>query len=366
MYHLSMSIPRILRDENDIARWSERREEILSLFKENLFGFTPEMNFDDISCVELEHLVLEKGLERKLFGLCFTKGEESCGLRFTVTYDSSSMGSLPIILHINPFSLNARIYSHKGFSFSQGGIFPTQRIAKSGYVAVDCFVDEIRPDSPVVGTNDIMAIYPPEKGNGWCTISAWAWAAYRVALALPSCGFPSRQITVCGFSRGAKTALWCGAQYPIFTSVYSCEAGCCGSAIFRGKQGETIEAITRRYPYWSCDNFKKYVDREEDLPFDQHMLLALIAPRPLCVSSAREDLWSDPKKEFESCVLVSELYEALGYKGIGGNAFPKDDKPVRGDRLQYHVRSGDHDCNSYDWDCVLEFLFQFPTQLNWA
>lgn len=352
-----MSIPSILRDKSDIASWTERRAEILSLFENELFGKTPELVFDEERCVELEHLRLEGGVERRLFGLCFRKGEQYCGLRFSVTYKDPS---LPVILHLNPFTLSPRIYANRTFSFDKGGIFPTVRIAEEGFVAVDCHVDEFRSDSPIVGTDDIMAIYPPEKGgSGWCTISAWAWAGCKVASVLSSLGFSSDKITVCGFSRGAKTALWAGAQYEIFTSVYACEAGCCGSAIFRGKQGETIEAITRRYPYWSCDNFKKYVDKEDQLPFDQHMLLSLIAPRPLCISSAREDLWSDPSKEFESCVLVSELYEAMGYKGLASTGFPVDDKPVRGERLQYHARYGDHDCNSYDWDCVLGFLRMF-------
>ena len=348
-----MSIPNIFKDGKDISTWSERRAQILSLFEDNLFGRTPELVFDEVRCVELESLHLEEGLRRSLFGLCLVKGDASCGLRVTITYRDHDN---PVLLHANPFSHNPRVYSQKTFSFGQGGIFPSVRLAKEGFVAVDCFVDELSSDSPIKGENDILTICPPEKGNGWCTISAWAWGAYKVASELKGLGFGSSNITVCGFSRGGKTALWAGAQYDIFTSVYACEAGCCGSAMFRGKQGETIEAITRRYPYWSCDNFKKYVDREEELPFDQHMLLSLIAPRPLCVSSAREDLWSDPEKEFESCVLASEVYEAFGYRGIGNARFPSYDRPVKGDRIQYHVREGGHDCNSYDWDCVLPFL----------
>ncbi len=348
-----MDIPSIFRDSKGVASWEGRRAEILSLYESELFGRTPELEFDEVRCVELEHLRLEDDTERRLYGLCLVKGESNCGLKFTVTYKDPEN---PVIVHINPFSSNARVYSTSSFSFGHGGIFPSGRIASEGFVAVDCFVDELCADSPEKGPNDIMSIFPPEKeGSGWCTISAWAWAAYKVATLLPSCGFTSRKLTVCGFSRGGRTALWCAAQYRVFTSVYACGAGCCGSAMFRGKKGETIADITRRYPYWSCDNFKKYVDKEEELPFDQHMFLALIAPRPLYISSAREDLWSDPQKEFESCVRVSEVYEAMGYKGIGG-PFPEDDRPVKGDRIQYHVRYGGHDCNEYDWTCVLEFL----------
>ncbi len=355
MYDWIMSMPQIIRDDKDLENWNERREEIRSLFRHEMFGTTPDISFDSESCVCLEHLKFENGMERYLYGLCFTKGSSYCGLKFTVTCKTDRKDK-PVVLYINPFSHNPKVYSNTVFSFKdydKGGVFPAFRLAEEGFVAVDCFVDELSADSPVYTTHDILYMYPP---GDWCTIGAWAWGAQKVASLLSSLGFTSREINVSGFSRGAKTALWAGAQYQIFTSVYACNPGCCGAAIFRGKGGERIKDITERYPYWSCDGFKKYSGKEETLPFDQHMLLALIAPRPLYVSSAIEDTWSDPEKEFEGCALVSAFHEKLGYKGLGTSVFPPLGKVLSGDILGYHVREGDHDCNSFDWSCVIEFL----------
>lgn len=155
-----MSIPSILRDKSDIASWPERRAEILSLFENELFGKTPELVFDEERCVELEHLRLEGGVERRLFGLCFRKGEQYCGLRFSVTYKDPS---LPVILHLNPFTLSPRIYANRTFSFDKGGIFPTVRIAEEGFVAVDCHVDEFRSDSPIVGSRNKLVGFLKQK-----------------------------------------------------------------------------------------------------------------------------------------------------------------------------------------------------------
>ncbi|MCR5761675.1 MAG: hypothetical protein K6F82_06790 [Sphaerochaetaceae bacterium] len=350
-----MSIPQIIRDEKDLKNWNERREEILSLIRAEMFGTTPAMSFDSESCVCLEHLKFENNMERYLYGLCLTKGSDFCGLKFTVTCFENKKDK-PIVLYINPFSHNPKVYSNTVFSFKdydKGGVFPEFRLVNEGFVAVNCFVDELSSDSPMHTTHDLLQLYPP---GAWCTIGAWAWGADKTASLLPSLGFTSKKITVCGFSRGAKTALWAGAQYERFTSVYACNPGCCGAAIFRGKQGEMIKDITERYPYWSCDNFKKYSGKEEELPFDQHMLLSLIFPRPLYISSAIEDKWSDPEKEFEGVSLVSAFHEKMGYRGLGTDVFPPLGKTIRGDILGYHVREGDHDCNSFDWSCVIEFL----------
>ncbi len=351
VYSYPMSMPQILRNEKDRENWSERRKEILSLISSQMFGFTPEMSFDAVSCTRLDHFKTENGFERDLYGLTYIKEEKYCGFKFTVTNREGGRDGR-IILHINPFSQNPKVYA----SFTYSEIFPSFYLAEEGFVAVDCFVDEISADSHVHTTHDILSMYEPDSPTSWCTIGAWAWAAKEAASRLKTLGYSSKEITVCGFSRGGKTALWAAALYDEFTSVYSCESGCCGAAIFRGKEGEKIEDITRRYGYWSCGNFKQYADREEELPFDQHMLLSLIYPKPMYISSAREDHWSDPVKEFEGVSLVSRFYEEMGLEGLGTQMFPQDED-TRGSRyLSYHVREGGHDCNMTDWKRVVRFL----------
>ncbi len=120
-----------------------------------------------------------------------------------------------------------------------------------------------------------------------------------------------------------------------------------------------MAAINRAFPHWFCDNFNRFSDNESALPFDQHELLALIAPRPLYVASTSEDLWADPKGEFLAAVHADPVYRLLGTDGFGGSAppatMPAADQPLKTGTLGYHLRSGKHDVTVYDWQQYLDF-----------
>ncbi|MFA7108220.1 MAG: hypothetical protein WC162_03660 [Sphaerochaetaceae bacterium] len=218
-------------------------------------------------------------------------------------------------------------------------------------------MDKICPDDENTYKYGIMQIEPAKGPAGWSAISVWAWATSRIIDQLVENPlFDSSRITVYGCSRAGKTALWCGASDLRIKAVYAAVSGCCGAAMHRGKTGETIEKITSAFPHWSCEKFKEFINKEEELPMDQHMLLSLIAPRPLYISSASLDSWSHPEKEFESCVRVSVLYEAMGKAGLSSKQFPVPDSPIKGGDIQYHLRAGEHGCRIYDWEQVIPFL----------
>ena len=109
---------------------------------------------------------------------------------------------------------------------------------------------------------------------------------------------------------------------------------------------------------WPCANFQKYSDNESTLPFDQHMLLAMVAPRPLYVASASEDLWASPKNEYLSAVYASEVYKLYGLKGIESKELPKVEQPILS-RVSHHIRNGKHDILLYDWENYIKFAYQF-------
>lgn len=356
------AFPPIIRNKRDLSDWNSRRGEILSLIEDNMFGRTPDIVFDATQCTLTGTRSLP-GAICETYLLRMYRGDISCSMSFSIMYDSEKEDAkrFPVILNINPFSLNERILSDPRYSFSDGGIFPAPLLVQNGFVAVRCNVDELSSDSPEKGPQDIMTMFPPVGDSGWCTIDAWALAACLVAERLKNLGFTSKSICVSGFSRGARTALWAAAKYSIFTSVYACQAGCCGAAIHRGKTGETIKDITTRYPQWSCNSFKQYAGREDALPFDQHQMLSLIFPRPLYISSAREDSWSCPEKEFEACVLVSAFHKEMGYRGLESTTYPSDSRTVKGDILAYHVKDGGHDCTFEDWEKVIRFLKQLES-----
>jgi hypothetical protein len=197
-------------------------------------------------------------------------------------------------------------------------------------------------------------------------MGAWAWGLSRVLDYLgPVPDIDSGRTIVIGHSRLGKAALWAAAQDTRFAGAVSNDSGCGGAALYRRRFGERIAQITDQFPHWFCAAHTAYREREDELPVDQHMLLALIAPRFLHVASATDDLWADPEGEYLAAWHASEVYELLGAGGLrGGEQIEPtrhggpDGAPVTvgstGETLRYHRRTGPHDLTVEDWDAYLD------------
>lgn len=202
------------------------------------------------------------------------------------------------------------------------------------------------------------AVHPfgGRKPNAWATISAWAWGTSRVLDYLETdADVDSCNVAVMGHSRGGKTALWAAATDTRFKLAVSNNSGCMGAAILRGKEGEHAKQINMTD--WFCQNFQAYNDHEEMLPVDQHMLLALIAPRYIYVTSSVEDTWADPKAEFAACHLAAPAYKLYGcMKGLVAPEEAELEVPYHEGHIAYHVKKGDHSLTDYDWQQVMDYF----------
>lgn len=234
-------------------------------------------------------------------------------------------------------------------------------LLKRGYGLVTFNPNEFEPDNKETAFEKGVRSHfiSPEKTSlddeDWGTLSAWAWGASRVMDYLETdTEIAKDKISILGFSRTGKAATWAGAKDERFAIVYSGESGCGGAVIVRRGYGETVRAINNYAPHWFNANFKKFIDKEENLPVDWHMLMALVAPRPLYIATAEEDRWGDPHGSFLSGKHADPVYALYGKEGIASNKMPATEVPV-GDWIGYHNRTGGHGVTEYDWKQWLDF-----------
>jgi hypothetical protein len=164
----------------------------------------------------------------------------------------------------------------------------------------------------------------------------------------------AEKVAVFGWSRLGKGALWAGATDERFAMVISNESGAGGAKLFHRGVGENIRRLCTVFPHWYAANFKKYMDKDTLLPFDQHEVIALVAPRPVYIASAVDDKGADPEGEFAGAKAAEVVYRFLGKEGLPTEKIPILNTSVQG-QIGYHIRSGGHDVTLFDWQQYLNF-----------
>lgn len=239
--------------------------------------------------------------------------------------------------------------------------YPLEMIVKAGYAVATFYTGDVDPDNKEKreGMRNAITPFPPgELPNDFpASIMCWAWGVHRaVDYVTTQPEFDPKRVAVVGHSRLGKTALLAAAFDDRIAVAFPLQAGCGGTAPSRhaDPKAETVKRINTSFPHWFCGNFKKYNDDPNKLPFDQHSLLALCAPRPVLYANATEDLWANPAGQFDMMRRASPVYELVAGEGMAADTMPETGKLVDS-RLGYWIRPGKHEMNPDDWKTFLTY-----------
>ena len=390
----------------DADTWrNKRRGEVLAMFERDMFGKTPDaakarqgkLRYEQLS--EKNDAINGKATRTEV-RIFFSDKKDDPFLDLLIYIPNKEDGPVPAFLGLN-FQGNQSVTDEPDIMISQSWVdnqggdgrvidnrsteksrgvaksrWPIEMIIDHGYALVVGYYGDIDPDFDDGFQNGVHPLFYREgqtrpDADQWGSIGAWAWGLSRALDYLETLEtIDAKRVAAFGHSRLGKTSLWAGAQDERFAMVISNDSGCGGAAISRRAFGETIGRINTAFPHWFCADYTKYNENENAAPFDQHELIALIAPRPVYIASAQEDQWADPKGEMLSGYNADAVYRLMGTDGIGDAArkmivtqkngmvydatMPEFNSPI-GATIRYHIRTGVHDVTDYDWQQYLDF-----------
>ena len=324
------------------------RDEMLDTLQREVYGYIPDaptnieytvrdVTTDDYCNGEAQRFSIE--------AKCIVNGQEFI-FPFSMAVPKNATEKMPFFVFIG--------YTRGPTSRFQS----TEAVIDKGYAIIYCNCNDIGTETGGFGSGLGTILYPDGKRGNTDPgkVAMWAWGAHRMMdfaeKFTDEYNLDMARSAVCGHSRTGKAALLAGATDTRIQFTYSNESGCAGSAISRRKAGENIQRITSAFPYWLCRNFKNWVARESVMPFDQHWLLACIAPRKVLVGSASKDMNADPLSEQLACLAASSAFTkgfACNVMALPGEAFLEGD-------IGYHLREGSHAFTETDWLRAIEFI----------
>jgi len=335
----------------------KRRPEILKFYLSEIYGRIPD-NAPNVMWEVAETDPKARDGAAILRRVVGRMGDKPDGpkLNLAVYTPAKAEKPVPVLLSIS-FGLGLG----KGPPKAAGAFDPVAEVLGRGWAYATIGYGDIQPDRADRWTDGVIGL--TLKGDQkrpapdeWGTISAWAWGISRcVDYFETDKAIDPKRVAITGASRLGKTVLWAGAQDERVAAVFSVVPGEMGASLIRRDWGETLDDMAQNFAWQFDGNFQKWVGKWNDLPIDQHMLIALCAPRPVYVNGGRTDQWSDPKGEFLSMVGAGPVYRLLGAKDLGVSEVPEFDKPVTTGSLAFHYHSSGHTAVPADWRAFLDF-----------
>lgn len=369
---------------DSVEVWNtKRRPEILQMFEDHVFGTLPAGKIALRTKVRSSVPdAIDGKARRREVTVFFSDDDNGPQMDLLIYTPVNATGPVPVFMgynfngnhmiendpriHLTESWVHNRkelgIEDHKAREASRGGSasrWSVSEIVSRGYGLVTIYYGDVDPDFDDGFKNGIHALFEKgdslRAGNAGGSISAWAWGLSRALDVLESDNtIDAKRVAVFGHSRLGKTSLWAGATDPRFAMVISNDSGCGGAALDKRIFGETVERINNAFPHWFCLKHRKYNNNEAEMPVDNHMLIALCAPRPVYVASAEEDRWADPHGEYLGLYHAGPAFQLFGKKVLETEQMPTLNSPVQAD-VGYHMRSGAHDVTDYDWEQYLKF-----------
>ena len=340
-----------------------RRPEVLKLFEDNIYGQMPKSYSDIRYSIINENAAAMNGKARlKQIVIEVFNNNKSVKINLVLFVPNKARKPVPAFLLMN----------NRGKEITdptraiKSDFWPAEMLIDSGYAIAAFQVSDLAPDNKETFVNGVLQLYPGQltADNGMRAIGAWAWGASRVMDYFEKdADINAKKVAIVGHSRGGKASLWAAAEDQRFAICVTNCSGNTGAALARRQFGERISRINTSFPYWFNTNYKKFNDNEGSLPVDQHMLIALVAPRPVYATNASKDLWADPTGTFLSLKNAEKVFSLYGLRSNLPANPPGINKPVIQSQIAYHNREGEHDLTAYDWSNFIKFA-NYHYQIN--
>ncbi|MHA4738029.1 alpha/beta hydrolase family protein [Dyadobacter sp. MSC1_007] len=365
--------------------WTEkRRPELLRLFEEIQFGKMPP------APKKVQFHVFDKGTPafngkavRKQVRVYLAKDTSNHQMNLAVYLPANAKKPVPLLLNISfvaynqiiddPGLLIGEVWNKEGKKVKADkptafGKMNVEQFLDAGIGFATVYYGDIEPDFKDGINHGIRKEYlkpgqTTPAADEWGAISAWAWGLSRALDYFETDKqIDSKRVALQGASRLGKTVLWAGAHDPRFKVVVASISGEGGAALSRRNYGETIRHISdpSRYLYQFAPNYHNYADKVDTMPIDAHMLVALMAPRPLLLQTGSTDYWSDPKGEFLSAVAAAPVYKLFNETAPTTNVMPAaGDTSLLMNHLGYYMHDGGHTVLPADWTHIIAYLQKY-------